>query len=91
VKDAIAFYESDAGRKYIEIAFTFFERPVELEDFTELMTVEQAKLLRGFFVLPASRKLMLDKILQQPSSLNRVGLRLRELTEACLRERGANR
>jgi hypothetical protein len=42
VKDAIAFYESDAGRRYIEIGFTFFERPVELEDFTELMTVEQA-------------------------------------------------
>jgi hypothetical protein len=91
VKDAIAFYESDTGRKYTEIAFMNIERPVEVEDFFKLMTVEQAQSLRKFFVLSASRKLMLDKVLQQPSSMNRVGLRLRELTEACLRERGANR
>lgn len=91
VKDAIAFYESEAGRRYVEIMFANIEHPIELEEFMKVMTVDQVLSLRKFFVLSASRKLMQDNVLQQPASMNRVGQRIRELTESCLREREAKR
>jgi hypothetical protein len=91
VKDAIEYYESDAGRKFTEIAFDNLERPIELADFMKVMSVEEVLSLRKFFVLSASRKLMQDRIIQQPASLERISLRVRALTESCLRENAGKR
>jgi hypothetical protein len=91
VKDAIEYYESEAGRKFTEIAFDNLERPVELADFMKVMSVDEVQSLRKFFVLSASRKLMQDRIIQQPASLERISLRVRELTASCLRENAGKR
>jgi hypothetical protein len=91
VKDALEFYESEAGRKFADMVVDNMEHPVDLADFMKTMTVEGAQSLRKFFVLSASRKLMQDKIIEQPASLDRVAQRVRELTQACLREGGGSR
>ncbi len=91
VKDAISFYESPAGRKYAETQMSNIERPVELTDFIKAMTVDEVQSLRQFFVLSASRKLMQNNVIQQPASMNRISLRIRDLTDACLRERAGKR
>jgi hypothetical protein len=91
VKDAIEYYESEAGRKFTDIAFANIEQPIELADFMKVMTVDEALSLRKFLVLSASRKLMQDKIIQQPASMTRVTRRVRELLESCFRQSGAKR
>lgn len=91
VKDAISFYKSEAGRKFTAITFDNIERPVGLTDFMKIMTVDEALSLRKFFLLSASRKLMQDKIIEQPDSMNRIGQRVLELTESCLRASGGKR
>lgn len=91
VKDAIGFYESEVGRKYTNLIFDNLERPTELADFMKVISIDETRSLRKFFVTSASRKLMEDKVTQEPASMNRIGLRLQEFMDSCLSKSGTGR
>lgn len=86
VKDAIEFFESAPGRKFTQLRLENVERPISLADFTKVLTVEEAQSFRKFFTLSASRKLMQDKVIEEPASIQRISQRVRELADSCRRQ-----
>jgi hypothetical protein len=91
VTDALAFYESKAGRGFTQSLIDRFRLPpgqdeTGIDYVLRYMTSEQVLEVKEFVKKPIARKLMVDKITQQKAVIEGVQRRLIELVQECARK-----